>query len=390
MWTGAVTNTGVMLLKTWAAGGTLVVTGAQGASGYVNEGTLVNQAALMSPMQDLSIVSYKLTDAGVRYKIQIGPHSSEYTIRQIGLFARLNDGQNTLIAIFQDRNGMTVPSKADMPNYVFSFYGTIQMSNQGELSVVVDAEAFVTQSTMQEYVAEALAGLDFTTYDNHIASRKNPHGVTAQQLGLAKVATSGKYADLSGTPQVQDEVTAGGENPVSGDAVYEHVRGYTYDKNTLDNKIANAGSKVTVDNALSGTSANPVENRVVKAALDGKAPKSHNHYYAGSQEQGGAANSAKKVENKLTIRLGGEEKAAFDGSQAAEINVTPTSIGAAEKSHNQAASTITAGTLGGQVNANAAATAAVGTAQVRDIRASTTDLTEGTSPLASGEIYLVF
>ena len=62
----------------------------------------------------------------------------------------------------------------------------------------------------------------------------------------------------------------------------------------------------------------------------------------------------------------------------------------AAASHNQAASTITAGTLAGQVNANATAAATVGTAQVRDIYAGTSDMTAGTSALTSGVLYLVY
>ena len=58
--------------------------------------------------------------------------------------------------------------------------------------------------------------------------------------------------------------------------------------------------------------------------------------------------------------------------------------------HNQAASTITTGTFGGQVKANATAAATIGTAQVRDIYAGTSDMTAGSSALTSGTIYLVY
>lgn len=54
------------------------------------------------------------------------------------------------------------------------------------------------------------------------------------------------------------------------------------------------------------------------------------------------------------------------------------------------ASYITAGTLAGQVVANATSVATLGNAQVRNIQASTTDLTAGTSSLTTGDIYLVF
>lgn len=58
--------------------------------------------------------------------------------------------------------------------------------------------------------------------------------------------------------------------------------------------------------------------------------------------------------------------------------------------HKHSAADVSAGTLGGQVQANASAAAALGTAQVRNIRAGTADLTAGSSSLATGEIYLVY
>lgn len=64
--------------------------------------------------------------------------------------------------------------------------------------------------------------------------------------------------------------------------------------------------------------------------------------------------------------------------------------GKADASHTQAAGTITAGTLGGQVKANATAVAALDVAQVRSIRAGTADLTPGESALTTGEVYLVY
>lgn len=64
--------------------------------------------------------------------------------------------------------------------------------------------------------------------------------------------------------------------------------------------------------------------------------------------------------------------------------------GKADASHTQSANTITAGTLAGQVLANATAVAALDVAQVRNIRAGTADLVPGESALASGEVYLVY
>lgn len=77
-------------------------------------------------------------------------------------------------------------------------------------------------------------------------------------------------------------------------------------------------------------------------------------------------------------------------AQTAAAEAKRLAEGASPTDHNQAASTITAGTLAGKVQANASAAATVTTAQVRDIYAGTDDLTAGTSPLASGTLYFVY
>ena len=169
---------------------------------------------------------------------------------------------------------------------------------------------------------------------------------------LASVATSGSYNDLTDKPNIAEEIdvdttiTEGGTNPVTGGAIYEALVGkvdvesgkglstndYTTAEKTKLAGIAEGANRIIVDSALSADSENPVQNKAVQEALTEKA----------------------------------------------------------DSVHTQAANTITAGTLGGQVKANATAAAALDVAQVRSIRAGTADLAPGESALASGEVYLVY
>lgn len=95
------------------------------------------------------------------------------------------------------------------------------------------------------------------------------------------------------------------------------------DKAKLDGIASNA-THVTIDSSLSTTSTNPVQNKVIKAALDGKAASNHTHNYAGSSSAGGAANSAVKLQTVRTISLTGNVtgSASFDGSANASITAT--------------------------------------------------------------------
>ena len=86
----------------------------------------------------------------------------------------------------------------------------------------------------------------------------------------------------------------------------------------------------------------------------------------------------------------GDYTAEMVGARPADWMPTAADVGAAAASHNQAASTITAGTLAGQVVANGTAVATLGTAQVRNIYAGTSDLTAGSSSLTTGAIYFVY
>lgn len=60
----------------------------------------------------------------------------------------------------------------------------------------------------------------------------------------------------------------------------------------------------------------------------------HTHNYAGSSSAGGAATSANKVANALTLQFNGTTNQTYDGSAAKTFNVTPAAIGAAASSHS--------------------------------------------------------
>lgn len=61
-------------------------------------------------------------------------------------------------------------------------------------------------------------------------------------------------------------------------------------------RLGISGDGITVDELLSSTSTNPIQNKTVKKALEEKSDKWHNHNYAGSSSSGGSANSAVKLD----------------------------------------------------------------------------------------------
>ena len=169
MWNDAVvTNAGKELLAQWLGGGELVIDSAATGQGTVAASLLMGQTELVSKKQNMSIVKAENIGGGRRLQLQLTSEgvTNAYTINQIGIWAKLGDGDAKMIAIFQDNTGISVPTFEQMPDYVFTFYATIQMSNSGELVVNVDKSAIVTRADFEE----------------HTNNKENPHEVTQKQL----------------------------------------------------------------------------------------------------------------------------------------------------------------------------------------------------------------
>ena len=189
MWDQAVvTNAGKALLQQWAGGGTLTIDGAKAGAGAVSQLNLINQTAVTQEKQTLSIISAKQVEGGTQFHVQITAPDAGYTAKQIGIYGHLDSGDSTLIALYQDESGITVPSKTEMPDFVYAFYATIQGSNTGTLSVTLDTSALVTQATLNAAVAKA-GDMKKSVYDADndgvVDNAKKLDGKTAAQFAAA-------------------------------------------------------------------------------------------------------------------------------------------------------------------------------------------------------------
>ena len=158
-WTGVVTNKGAELLAAWAEGTTLNIYSAAAGTGTVAEAAMIAQTALAGQKQAASIVSHSKADGatGLKIQLQITAPSTGYTLNQFGIWAKVGSGEGKLLALFQNSEGIDVPSASDSPDFVYTFYGLIMISNTGSISVTVDASAVVTTATMQAAIAAAIA-----------------------------------------------------------------------------------------------------------------------------------------------------------------------------------------------------------------------------------------
>ena len=158
-WTGVITNNGNDLLTRWVEGKTLTITRAASGQGRVGTEAMLAQTALVNEKQAASILANTAVEKGQRLKLQVTAQNAVgYNLNQFGVWAKLDNEAEKMIALFQTVSdvGIDIPSKEDMPDFAYTFYGLLTFSNQGTLSVTIDAAAVVTEETMEQAVAAAM------------------------------------------------------------------------------------------------------------------------------------------------------------------------------------------------------------------------------------------
>ena len=127
----------------------------------------------------------------------------------------------------------------------------------GEIATAMSENQSVVEALNSAIGTKANAS-DLTT---HTGNTSNPHGVTKSQIGLGNVGNFKAVSTVAGQGLTEDEKANARTNIGVG------TSSFSGDYNDLSNKPV-------VDTALSSTSTNTVQNKVVNAALNEKADKS--------------------------------------------------------------------------------------------------------------------
>lgn len=168
---------------------------------------------------------------------------------------------------------------------------------------------------------------------SHISNKENPHNVTKEQLGLGNVENKSAASILKELTTNMVKELLGNEysNTVTNSHTHENkgvIDNVTQEMVDVLDEIVQDGFKITVDDALSTESVNPVQNKVITTAINNRANKEHTHNYAGSDVSSGAAKSAEKLHTPRKIN--GID---FDGTK--DIRVTDEVIKITKEEYEQ-------------------------------------------------------
>ena len=160
-WIGVITDAGAAILAQWDGGGhTLTIDGATVGSGITPEANLRAMTNLKTPEDTAQVIQVEEVTGGTRFKVQVLAADDAYIAHEVGIWAHLDSGTSTLIAVHQDSGtGVSVPDEDTSPDFAFALYCVHQISNTSQIQVTIDTSVFVTLATLNDYVTELSARL---------------------------------------------------------------------------------------------------------------------------------------------------------------------------------------------------------------------------------------
>ena len=104
---------------------------------------------------------------GKRIKIQItnGDLETGYILHQVGIYAKLADGEETLLIIMQDDRGVEIPSHTENSDFSIELYGIMAISNLANISVTVDPNAVASVKMVNQQIEQVNTKIDKTKED---------------------------------------------------------------------------------------------------------------------------------------------------------------------------------------------------------------------------------
>lgn len=148
-WVAVITNAGNSMIGQISGGlHTLTLTKATVGAGYVPEANMRVATQLDDEKMNASIAERVDIPTGVKLRIRVSPATAlvgAYTAHEIGIWGKLDNGVETLVALAQDAvDGIAVPLESASPEFVFDLFIPIACSNTNALSVTIDTVVFVS------------------------------------------------------------------------------------------------------------------------------------------------------------------------------------------------------------------------------------------------------
>ena len=358
-WEGVVTTQGLVLMEKFLLGSRLILDDARAGTGTVDLSELREQTALVDARQTPSVVAKFVKDEGAEIMVQFTAATERYCVNQIGLYAHLEDEESVLMAIYQDEEGVVIPSGEELPEFVYTFGAVIEMDNPGGLEVVINPKAFLTMDMLEEILAAAKTN---AFHINATIPAKGwpgsaPYTLSVSCQGVQAtdtpfIACSGDSNDTSlqmawgrvtSITAGTDKITVHASNPPTMEIpirIYI-LRGPMGEKTQWSGNafLMNSGGIISMEDiqGVAGVASGGTGATTADGARKNLGAAAENHVHNTSDitggvlslSRGGLSNTEGKAQGfvnarKLSVDLGSNSPANFDGTADASIGVSGT------------------------------------------------------------------
>lgn len=195
-WTAVITNDGARELNGLFSCQTLAFADARGCAGSVPEAALTAQTALPGWTQKATITEVKRETDNVTVKLRFGAADTAYTMKRIGVWAKVGTGDAVMVAIHQHTgNGIDIPAKTENPNFSYVYYAGLTVQNGKVIALTIDPTA--------------MEGLESDAAASAVAAAGS--AAAAENAKLASVAAKEAAQEAMEAAQAAEESTLGAQ-----------------------------------------------------------------------------------------------------------------------------------------------------------------------------------
>lgn len=248
------TATGAALLSESLSGGALTITRAVSGTGSADT-DLSEETTVSGDLHELMLLGIETIeddDGHPARKVSVHTESGDdaYLMHQVGVFGRLNDGEEVLLFLMQDERGVEIPASGTNANFAFDVDILLAVSNKANISLTVAPQVQALMKLVEAEIKKHNADVDahaatITAAVSAAVKNLSESGeiLNEEQVkALIKEQVDGGTGGYYGSYELT--LAADGWKPARSEDDYENAGGMDYYQCIYDAELSDSTSKL--------------------------------------------------------------------------------------------------------------------------------------------------
>lgn len=248
------TATGAALLSESLSGGALTITRAVSGTGSADT-DLSEETTVSGDLHELMLLGIETIeddDGHPARKVSVHTESGDdaYLMHQVGVFGRLNDGEEVLLFLMQDERGVEIPASGTNANFAFDVDILLAVSNKANISLTVAPQVQALMKLVEAEIKKHNADVDahaatITAAVSAAVKKLSESGeiLNEEQVkALIKEQVDGGTGGYYGSYELT--LAADGWKPARSEDDYENAGGMDYYQCIYDAELSDSTSEL--------------------------------------------------------------------------------------------------------------------------------------------------